>query len=72
MNERNVAALAALLEEWWCGDGTATEAIARFLASKGVLVPSALTDEDCEREFISIPEDAHEVRAALERIAKGN
>jgi hypothetical protein len=75
MNERNVEALAALVlgsfdesghsEMHECPDH---RAVARFLASRGVLVPSALTDEQAARFDVY---DHGVVRTALERIAKG-
>jgi len=63
------------------GDGGGLDHLAKFLASRGVLVPSVLTDEECEQ----VAEDSQaadlldtstanypaKVRAELERIAKG-
>jgi myo-inositol-1-phosphate synthase len=91
-NDANVNALSRLLQEAQVpmpGGETATVlrpldagAIARFLAARGVLVPSALTDAQgyeigCTNDFTIMrsPEreaiEAREVRTVLERIARG-
>jgi len=86
MNERNVAALEELLQIASPryndpGERLLSRALAIFLTSRGVLVPSALTVEQAthfpfDGEFLAIVdadlvEPAKERRAALERIAKG-
>jgi hypothetical protein len=51
-NERNVAALAAQLHQFWEnseGGPHDDNAIARFLAARGVLVPASLTHDDVEQ-----------------------
>ena len=83
MNEPNVAALRALLD---IHASTAFEApfdgadLAEWLARHGVLVPSALTEEDVEsanfrvevgRYEVNIYRRAQAVAYFLERIAKG-
>jgi hypothetical protein len=75
MNERNVEALTKLILEEWTATVNILESLPGFLASRGVLVPSALTDEDANR-IETEAEDRmflgpEEVRATLERIAKG-
>lgn len=93
-NDRNVDALFALLEQW-LGVGAAAELTeptrlnlcretAQFLASLGVLVPSALTDEECQAAWEVVDtrgdatndpciefQDAGAMRTSLELIAKG-
>jgi hypothetical protein len=86
MNEANVMALAGLLAEYRDepGDDPARyREAAEWLASRGVLVPSALTDEEVFRVTDLGPVDrmspdeytptgARIVRYELERIAKGD
>lgn len=87
MNERNANMLAHLIveefrkwnaEDYHFIDGRSASRLADFLASRGVLVPSAMTDDEC----IDVIEDAaspHEVREkkipwvreGLGKIAKG-
>jgi hypothetical protein len=88
MNKRNVAAIENLLRD--CPlmveivraspllDSEARDVpiIARFLADRGVLVPSALTDGDCANlryweKWDDPDRDARRIGAELERIAKG-
>lgn len=89
MNQRNVEALARELmailpPEAFVANGGST--IALLLASRGVLVPSALTDGDanvliaigemvargsCIENAAALHDDATEIRQELERIAKG-
>jgi hypothetical protein len=93
MNQRNVEALTALILAHFEEDmlkapraaqlyGEAfrkgTPDIARYLAAHGVLVPSALTDEEIGRAISEVTDEWDEfrkqwptVRAELERIAKG-
>jgi hypothetical protein len=89
MNERNVAALASLLTEYIKGVDefrakasyvpTTAEQEGRMaaefvIARGGVLVPSALTDDDCDYIGATQYEDARdtvEMRAVLERVARG-
>ena len=82
-NERNVAALKAILGDYtfrleYPKDRLA--ALAEVLASRGVLVPSALTDEETQvlRSFgyalhgeIHEPLEPEAVRLALKHIASG-
>lgn len=88
-NERNVVALYELLQLASVrrndpGEQIVNRELARFLASRGVLVPSALTDEEavavnCAADEPTDPSFnadftkpvAGATRAALERIAKG-
>ena len=78
MNERNVKALEAVLAEiadsaGYVEDGPRT--IAEHLASRGVLVPSALTDEErwaiYEAANAEGPVSDTTLVGTLERIAKG-
>lgn len=83
MSEANVAALQALLVELLePGNLSADEIrdLAEDLAEHGVLVPSALTDEQSRSVLFKsalataadrLAEDGHWVRSTLERIAKG-
>jgi hypothetical protein len=94
MNQRNVKALAeafdAMLNAWFAQDdsgveqydGPTTGFAADFFAANGVLVPSALTDEEASTIAYGVIEDLgkwlRDVEAAraegigyLERIAKG-
>lgn len=81
MNERNVKALAALIREVDGAHELGAGALAELLASRGVLVPSALTDDEayelgCTSDFTvgrerDLPRTAPAVRAELERIARG-
>lgn len=77
MNERNVAALAGLLE-WATAGMTDPRTVAVALAARGVLVPSALTDGECQQIHEESTDDydrgcflVREFIAELERIAKG-
>ena len=94
-NERNVAALEALLTESAAGqldlvpapfremidDGVrqTIAQVAQYLSDRGVLVPSALTEEEAVRIGAdaagSVPTERSEValcvREGLERIARG-
>lgn len=84
MNERNVAALERIITTYGLGDedgwvecpGGArvlwNRRIAEELASHGVLVPEALTDDQCHTiadEGLGFPTRC---RAAAQRIAKGD
>lgn len=84
MNQRNMDALANLadgyLEQANCGMDCCCDAMkmAEFLASRGVLVPAALTDEECTGLPFgdACPGQPMEevpvfVRETLERIARG-
>lgn len=90
MNQRNVDALTAILKEPIdlsdgppgrpVLDAKKASFIARWLAYRGVLVPSALTDDECRKaggammdgyECEFTEDGAIEMRAELERIAKG-
>lgn len=86
MNELNVEALAEALEPllrdatlpWGTMSGKLlAKALAKRLASQGVLVPGALTNEECSTVERESHEDYEgflledEFRCALERIAKG-
>jgi hypothetical protein len=89
MNKRNVQALQGILGVFYSpsgaseaasyGDLPAFEAFARFLASRGVLVPSALSDEEIGHLVNLWPRsplradavDSANLVAELERIAKG-
>jgi hypothetical protein len=86
MNERNVEALAAIIEQ--IKDAASDEyvwhdGLARLLAAAGVLAPQAITQDDCAKitenwewgEWAN-PSDPHadsvaEMRKTLERIAQG-
>jgi hypothetical protein len=83
MNERNVEALAVLIQclglEPFDAEGKDAHSLARHLAARGVLVPSVLTDEECQ-EIAAYSASAvrtsqalgsHPCIASLERIAKG-
>jgi hypothetical protein len=85
-NPANIEALARLLhasEEWDCGEVETTSCpvcreTAEFLASRGVLVPSSLTDGDAQQiaAWAGAVRTAHSmgphpVVAELERIARG-
>jgi hypothetical protein len=88
MNERNVAALYEILREEYTSDTAKCEALAMDLASRGVLVPSALTDEEIRRRLWASglmvdgrlaakvssdqPVDFDGIRQVLERIARGD
>ncbi len=87
-NDANIAALAVLMAEQLWGvevhPDSATAAQLReraeFLASRGVLVPSAITDDEAndasETGFSAVTHEFEyrpaEFRAALERIARGD
>jgi hypothetical protein len=88
MNERNTEALAGMLRDDLAGvvknaafRNVVSRHVAARLASRGVLAPIALTDEQAtsfpfDGEFIAIGEEdlaspAAKRRTALERIAKG-
>lgn len=75
MNERNVEALAKILaySRGLADAGAEVEdwrATAEYLASRGILAPSSLSDEDTGlvRGF---PDSTLDLRLILERIAKG-
>lgn len=71
MNERNRKALADLLNR---GHTQPPERVAEWLIREsGVLVPDAITDQDCADLFFEagVQPSAREVRARLERIARG-
>jgi hypothetical protein len=79
MNERNVNALYEILREEYTSDTAKCEALAIDLASRGVLVPSALTDAE-QTAVVSAARTSWDgvpaVRMGvlperLERIAKG-
>jgi hypothetical protein len=89
MNERNVAALTEIAREALdAGMDTHPVTLAEYLASRGVLVPSALTDEEIRRRLwasglmvdgrlaakVSSNEeiDFGGVRRILEQLAKGD
>ena len=77
MNKHNVAALRDLIDEWRTREGG--QDLPEFLASRGVLASSALTDDD----GVAIAADASTapteergeiglwVRQRLEKIARG-
>ena len=77
MNKHNVAALRDLVDEWRTREGG--QDLPEFLASRGVLASSALTDDD----GVAIATDVNTapakergeiglgVRQRLERIARG-
>jgi hypothetical protein len=78
MNERNVEALVDLLNDQSFGaplDRASCREVAAFLASRGVLVPSALTGVETTRVLrlatLPIVQADIELRSELERIAKG-
>jgi hypothetical protein len=89
MNEKNVEALAALLREWHGGAWLAASAhlpnsssaeedercFVEWLASRGVLVPSALDDDGIDLAGIRVHPQEYDpwsqVRRVLEKIAKG-
>jgi hypothetical protein len=76
MNAANVAALKKLILVWE-NDGIDTKHggypdLSEWLDSQGVLVPSALTDVQAQAVADTPSGYAREVRAALERIAKGD
>ncbi len=86
MNEKNVAALTeafdAMLEAWHAEDTSGVQQydgpepgfVARFLAQRGVLVPSVVTDVQAEQlaiELDSVPEVLGTCISGLEMIAKG-
>ena len=87
MNQRNVEALASLLQEAGIRHGLdkGYSDLAEWLASRGVLVPSALTDDELDRlpgldseyygESVYMATEAPHIRkacrSALERIARG-
>lgn len=95
MNQKNVDAIVAVLAastgdirisaygpeaEWEIADVSLLD-VARALASRGALIPSALTDAECELAAEdaqaaeafdrSTARDPDDFRAVLERIAKG-
>ena len=79
MNDRNVAALDLLLGEAGLPPrGPSRRQLAEALAARGVLVPSALTDDQCKEleACFGLLVDKFDdkpfgLRAELERIAKG-
>jgi hypothetical protein len=81
MNQRNVEALrqllaAAVLANRAREGDLSFDFLARFLAARGALVPSALTDEELEHlgselDCYCFPEDRDMAVEALERVAKG-
>lgn len=71
MNERNVEALGKLIQEFWESDA---DSLQEWLASRGVLVPSTLTDLQAAKcmEPTSQPMVAMSLlRERLDHIAKG-
>jgi hypothetical protein len=76
-NERNVAALKALVQEAMgltdedYNYGAGPSAVAAFLAARGVLVPASLSDEEWFRVVAGDEGNRDECVAALERIARG-
>lgn len=73
MNQRNVDALFALLEGPGAPfDGNGSRELAEWLASRGVLVPAAITWEDWVSVVGGDEGNRDECVAALERIAKGD
>ncbi len=71
MNERNSWALAELLNR---GHTQPPERVAEWLIREGgVLVPGALTDQDCADLFFEgdVRPSVLEIRGRLERIARG-
>jgi hypothetical protein len=81
-NELNVVALEIVLRSFFTSPYQDYRFIAEGLADRGVLVPSALTDEQAtsfpfDMDFMAtgadgeLVEPAADRRAALERIAKG-
>ena len=81
MNKRNVAALKGLLHSAEVEHGLEVHDVpqndrpitrmAEFLASQGVLVPSAITDEQARGMDDENRDWGPELRERLERIAKG-
>jgi hypothetical protein len=69
VNERNVEALQALIDEWRRERMRMTAA--EFLASRGVLVPSTLKDGDLDDIYPADEFDPVLVARELERVAKG-
>jgi hypothetical protein len=77
MPSANEAALAELLREVGLPTNN-EEAVAQYLAQRGVLVPAALSDDDARyvgNAYMRVPDFAWEegevVRSALERLARG-
>lgn len=79
MNERNVAALRDIIEDFDGPSGYLTRApsivrdLVEFLASRGVLVPSVLTEEEAKTltDPLAYQYIAGWFSTKLERIAKG-
>ena len=76
MNHRNVDALVRLLREAPSEPVRGTAAVAEYLAAQGVLVPSALTDDEADADLWSVMGNSRDrtaaaTRAHLERLAKG-
>lgn len=79
MNDRNLTALVQALRGAPGVAGIPLEALARYLAKQGVLVPAALTDDEAVKIGAdaagNIPTEPAEialcVRQGLERIARG-
>ena len=79
--DRPITGEAATLSQFLSGDVEALHLLASALAEQGVLVPSALTDDDCDRAALDLEtsrlldeihlHDSDDMRAELERIAKG-
>ncbi len=84
-NEKNVAALTALTQDWF-DDPEGLPPLAEWLASRGVLVPGALTDAEIDdipmhnTEYFGMGDKASvaadaairvRFRTMLERIARG-
>jgi len=77
MNQKNVDAIAALIDEWRGVELITTAdsaSLAALLASRGVLLPSALTDADTEtlRTGFQSLDTWFPLAESLERIARGD
>jgi hypothetical protein len=81
MNQRNWDALCALLSDYVMSEGHGTDLdnihLSKWLADRGVLVPSTLSMDDVQVIYDNLnqarydEEDCQPTRDALERIAKG-
>jgi hypothetical protein len=79
LNEANVAALRHLLRTSPTWAGRSDDSLAAWLASRGVLVPSTLTDEQCANLTLGWDSginyadgcNPESMRAELARIARG-
>lgn len=77
MNQRNVDAIAKVLSETGTDTYFSDARVVAEVLSEYMLVPSALTVEECEAAAVwcdkegTHPDNAKEFSAVLERIAKG-